>query len=69
MRNPLARYLRKHKLSAAAFADMVGAHRSQIGRAVRGERAPGLDLAVKIESVTGGAVPVACWTSRQSRAA
>jgi transcriptional regulator with XRE-family HTH domain len=68
--NALARYLRKNKMSADEFALLVGAHRSQIYRAMSGERRPGVDLAVAIDRVTGGDVPVSSWTSsRRSRAA
>lgn len=58
----LASWLKKRDCSHEQFAEMVGAHRTQVFRAVRGKRRPGLDLAVLIERVTGGAVPVESWT-------
>ena len=65
MTNPtaLASYLEKKKIPVAAFAEKVRAHRSQIYRCLRGERGPGVELAVRIERETAGAVPVAAWTS------
>jgi hypothetical protein len=70
----LARYLARQKLSYPAFAQMVGADRARIHRCARGERKPGLLLALAIEKATDGAVPVSSWLAprtapRRSRAA
>jgi plasmid maintenance system antidote protein VapI len=66
-RNPLARYLKKHNLSYAAFGRLTGAHRSQIHRCATDERGPGRDLALRIEKVTEGDVPVSSWSRRSRR--
>lgn len=65
--NPLAAYLAKNKLSVAEFAELVGAHRSQIHRAMRDTRHPSLALAFKIEKATNGAVPASVWAKRTLR--
>lgn len=52
----LATYLTEHGISVAAFAETVGAHRSQIDRIAKGERGAGGVLALAIERETGGAV-------------
>jgi len=57
----LAAYLAEHEVSVDDFAVIVKAHRSQIYRALSGERRPGLDLAAEIERKTGGAVPATSW--------
>lgn len=63
----LAAYLARHQLSMAAFARLVGADRSRISRCVRGERRPGLRLALEIERATGGEVPASSWTGERRR--
>lgn len=63
----LGAYLRKHGISTQAFADKVNADRSQIYRAVRRQRRPGLELALRIREQTGGAVSLASWTRKPRR--
>lgn len=63
----LAAYLAKRKISPQTFAASVGAHRSQIYRALNGDRRPGLDLASAIEKATGGAVPATAWAEKPSK--
>jgi DNA-binding phage protein len=60
-RTLLARYFRKSKRSVSEFARAVEADRSQIYRCMRGERRPGLVLALRIERATAGAVPASSW--------
>lgn len=59
--NALAQYLKSHGVSTVEFARLVGAHRTQIWRAKAGRRGVGLDLAARIEAVTGGEVPSSTW--------
>lgn len=59
--NALARYLASNDLSPAAFGQLVGADRQQIWRLANGARGPSVDLAVRIEEATDGAVPVESW--------
>jgi hypothetical protein len=59
--NPLAAYLAKTNTSYAEFARVVGADRARIQRCAKGERRPGLDLALAIEEATQGAVPASYW--------
>ena len=54
----LAEYLTEHK-TATALAAKVGCEVSTITRIAKGDRSPSLDLAVRIERATGGAVTVA----------
>jgi transcriptional regulator with XRE-family HTH domain len=63
----LGRWLRDRGISQDAFAARVGATQSQISRIVRGDRGPGIELAVAIERATDGAVPVTSWKRRPRR--
>lgn len=64
----LSAYLKSKSLSRAEFAGLVGADRQRVWRWVRGDRGPGLDFALAIESVTDGAVPAASWADPDSPA-
>ncbi len=44
------------------LADELGLVVGSAARLCRGERRPSLELAIKIEALTGGAIPVAYWT-------
>lgn len=65
---PLEQYLADEKLTQEQFAGMVGTTQGTVARFLpRGSRPPlrrpGLDLALRIERVTEGRVPVECWAN------
>jgi len=65
---PLEQYLADEQLTQEQFAALVGSTQGTIARFLpRGSRPPlrrpSLDLAVKIERVTNGTVPVECWAT------
>lgn len=45
----------------AEWADRLDISRSYLSDLVNGKKMPSLDLAVRIERLTAGAVPVASW--------
>lgn len=49
------------------LADELGIAMGSAARLCSGERRPSLDLAVKIEALTKGAVPVTYWTDPSTR--
>lgn len=57
----LRSYLSDNNLRQAEFAAAVGATQATISGLVNGTRSPSLDLAVRIERETKGAVPVSSW--------
>lgn len=52
----LQQYLSREKLKPSPFAARLGVPASTIIRLLKGEREPGLELALKIEDKTGGDV-------------
>lgn len=65
-RTLLATYLAKPNApSIGEFAAKVGADRTRIHRCMKGERRPGLDLAIAIERETKGEVPVESWSDER----
>lgn len=59
---------------AAAFegkqldlANILGISRPYMSLLVAGKKRPSLELAVRIEQVTGGAVPVVSWVEQQRK--
>lgn len=54
----LERYLKRHDLTASAFAKHAGVATSTITRILRGEMSPTLGLAKRIETATGGKVRI-----------
>jgi transcriptional regulator with XRE-family HTH domain len=63
----LTEWLKEKGTSQEAFAAVVGASQGQISRLLSGARGPGLDLAMKIEKATAGAVPASSWVEKKSR--
>lgn len=59
--NKLATYLKEHSLTQKRFAASVRVKQATISRVMGGQIRPSLELAVKIERVTAGAVPAASW--------
>lgn len=60
----LATHRRDHNLSQRDFAQLVRVDQSVISRIEKGVIRPSLDLALRIDEVTNGAVPVAVWASK-----
>lgn len=56
-------YLTENGITQRAFADALGVDQSVVSRLSRKKMNPGLPLAVRIESATGGAVPAKSWVS------
>jgi transcriptional regulator with XRE-family HTH domain len=54
-------YLKSEAITQAGFADRLGVKQSTVSKWCAGDKRPGLDMAVKIEAATGGAVPVDSW--------
>jgi len=52
-----------------AIADQLGISASYLSLLESGKKRPSLDLAFRIERLTGGAVPAASWTQAQEDAA
>lgn len=55
----LSEFLVEQKWTHAEAAQRLGVSRSYLTQIIRGQRAPSLALAVKIERLTGGAVTAA----------
>ena len=66
-RNAFADWLSKAKDSPEDLAKKLDVSVSSIYNARNGYFTPGRDLAVKIEQVTEGAVPVASWSKVKTR--
>jgi DNA-binding transcriptional regulator YdaS (Cro superfamily) len=59
----LGTYLKEVGISQKAFADQLGVDPSVVSRFIARTARPGLELAVKIEDATGGAVPARSWVA------
>jgi DNA-binding transcriptional regulator YdaS (Cro superfamily) len=46
-----------------AWADELGVSRPHLYALISGDRQPSLDVAMKIEAATGGAVPISSWAN------
>ena len=57
----LQAYLLRVNLRQSEFAALVGSTQATISKLVNGSVQPSLDLAVRIERVTAGAVPATSW--------
>lgn len=60
----LKAYLDAGNISAAALASQVGVTRQYIWALAKGRNLPRVDVAVRIEDATSGAVPVRCWREK-----
>ena len=54
-------FLLSNNMPQARFAAMAGVSRGHMSALVSGAKAPSLNLALTIERLTGGKVPVASW--------
>lgn len=59
----LAEHLARSGKTQSEFADEIGVHRSVMSRYLSNAARPGRDVAVRIERITGGDVPVSAWSS------
>ena len=57
----LSRYLKDNCIRQSEFAETVGVTQGVVSRLASGTSKPSLDLAVRIDKATGGAVPVHSW--------
>ena len=62
----ISQYLEAASLTQAAFAQQLGVTQGTVSKWKAGEKRPGLDMALKIEAATSGAVPVASWVQHKS---
>jgi transcriptional regulator with XRE-family HTH domain len=60
-RERLADYRRRSKLKQYELADLLGLHETTLSQILAGKRRPGLDIALRIETLTG--VPVESWSA------
>ncbi|KPU83721.1 hypothetical protein JI58_07875 [Marinosulfonomonas sp. PRT-SC04] len=61
----LNKYLEAAKLGQAVFSESIGVTQATVSRLARGKMVPSLELALAIEVVTNGAVPVSSWVTPQ----
>ncbi len=59
--NPLAKYLKRNKLTPQAFAASTGLPRITVYRIATDKRGAGIRMAGAIEKATGGAVKMSDW--------
>lgn len=59
--NKLREHLNQARISQVAFADLIGVRQATVSRLCSGEQVPSLELAVRIERETKGAVPANSW--------
>lgn len=59
----LPEYLTKSGLKQAAFAQRIGVTQATVSKLIARTMLPGLELAVKIEDATGGAVLARSWVA------
>lgn len=57
----LSQYLRTNQIRQQTFAELVGVTQGVVSRLVGGSVKPSLELAVRIDRATAGAVPVHAW--------
>ena len=59
--NHLRSYITLRCIKQSDFAAVLGITQSMVSRLITGATTPSLDLAVRIERVTDGAVPASAW--------
>ena len=57
----LSTYLSEAGISQRDFAEIIGVDKGTVSRLVAGKMTPRLELAAKIQAVTGGAVKAVDW--------
>ena len=61
----LSKFLRESEVTQAQFAARVGLSQATVSKLASGTLSPSLQVAVRIERATGGAVCVASWVDLQ----
>ncbi|WP_373354101.1 helix-turn-helix domain-containing protein [Pseudoroseicyclus sp. CXY001] len=64
--NALAQYLAANCIRQTPFAERCGTTQATISRLSAGTSLPSLDLAIRIEDATAGAVPANSWRNDAS---
>jgi plasmid maintenance system antidote protein VapI len=64
--NALARYLRDNRIRQVDFAHRLGVTQSTVSKLCRPGVSIRSDTMLRIESLTGGAVPAASWITKES---
>jgi transcriptional regulator with XRE-family HTH domain len=59
--NKFAQYLKANSERQSDFAERIGTTQATVSRLAAGTQTPSPELAIKIDSATGGAVPAASW--------
>lgn len=59
----LRTFLAQTRTKQAELAKRVGVSCGYMSELVKGDKTPGLELAVRIEDATGGAVPARSWVA------
>ncbi len=59
----LRAFLDEEGLTQQAFAELIGRQQATVSRLLNRTALPSLSLAVRIEQVTSGRVPVSSWTT------
>lgn len=59
----LRTFLSQTRTKQAELAKRLGVSCGYMSELVKGDKTPGLELAVKIEDATGGAVPARSWVA------
>lgn len=57
----LASYIAQNRTTQAAFAAEIGVTQATVSKLVSGAARPSLEVAVRIERLTAGAVPASSW--------
>lgn len=61
MQTKLAKYIAKAGLKRKEFAVLAGLEKEAVSRFANGHGRPGLEIAVRIEEATRGAIPPRYW--------
>lgn len=56
--------MERKNIGDAEFAILIGKDRSLVNRLRRGDVRPTLDVAAKIEELTGGEIPMQAWVEQ-----
>jgi len=65
----LKKYFIASGIKQSDLADRLGISQAFLSQLLNGRRTPSLELAVRIERLTGGAVPAASWVAPDGEAA
>ena len=61
--NQLRAYLAQNSIRQSVLAETLGVSNGYMSQIINGDKRPSLDLAVKIEDATGGAVTARSWVA------